>query len=102
MRAEILRPGCPSCGSSNVVYSCEPKCCFNHVCGDCHATFELATRDLGGEFAAESPDQPPDCSDPTTECARCHALTVFHARDKVVCTSCLALLELEFEEVTPG
>ena len=46
----ILRPltiACPSCGSTDVTYTCEPKCCFNHICAACYTTFELATEALG-------------------------------------------------------
>ena len=102
MKAEILSLACPACGSRSVIYSCEPKCCFNHVCADCHTAFELLTRDLGGQFRADPPEREPDGSEPTSECARCHELTVYRAGGHVVCTSCFALLELEFSEVTPG
>ncbi len=101
MKAEILSPPCPACGSRNIIYSCEPKCCFNHVCGDCQTSFQLVTRLAGGELRAEPPEKEPEGTDPTAECARCHELTVYSAGGQVVCTSCFARLELAMEEIAP-
>ena len=42
---EVVR--CPQCNSADVVYSCEPKCCYNHVCAECRSTFELNTVKTG-------------------------------------------------------
>lgn len=103
MKAAIPVVACPSCGSHSVVYSCEPKCCFNHVCGDCHCTFELQTRALGGELPeVEAPERPLEACDPTAECARCHSLTVYQVGDRYVCLSCSALLVVEYTEISPA
>jgi len=43
-----LKVSCPVCGSQNITYTCEPKCCFNHICDSCYATFQLLTETVGG------------------------------------------------------
>ncbi len=66
MTLASLHVACPKCGSSDVVYSCKPECCFNHVCGQCFTTFELGTSRVGeaaGDFGPIPPD--PDPSAPT-------------------------------------
>jgi hypothetical protein len=97
---------CPGCGSSEVVYSCSPDCCFNHVCGDCLGNFELITSDLGETLPQVSvrPAERDSCA-PTARCARCESLDLYqlggtdsHA-GKVVCASCRALLELSLTTV---
>ena len=47
MMPQPLVVQCPSCGSSEITYTCEPKCCFNHICAACYTTFELFTEPLG-------------------------------------------------------
>ena len=101
MRTKPLNVKCPQCESDNVVYSCEPECCFNHVCGDCLASFQLATRDLGARLEAVLIDrvQRDSCS-PTVRCSRCASLNVVvienagSAEERLVCADCLELLEL--------
>lgn len=96
-----LRLACPLCGSASVFYSCEPKCCFNHVCEDCKGTFEPVTR-FAGRFrkGLAPPDEPVDCTEATVACARCESTAVFTAADgALVCTDCGALLELELTEI---
>ena len=96
---------CPNCGSPDVAYSCEPECCFNHVCGDCLSSFEPFTSDLGGELAvgrAGSPEK--DSCAPTVACARCGGLEVLAlagegSENRVVCGDCRALLVLGFSTV---
>jgi len=87
-----------------VFYSCTPNCCFNHVCGDCGATFEPATRLAGGiECKVEPPDPLPDASDPTVACAKCDSTAVYVLPDgRLVCASCGSLLTLEITEVAPS
>ncbi len=99
---------CPQCGSFEVVYSCEPKCCFNHVCGDCRSTFELNTTKTGkfDHHAAVEAEEPPS-GDPTTGCALCDSLkiavlSVAGPRPLLLCGSCRAVLELNVEEFVPG
>jgi hypothetical protein len=100
---------CPQCGSGDVVYTCKPDCCFNHVCSKCYATFEPVTARVGeltADLGALPPD--PDASAPTAACARCGETRLFTIRDgtgpasQLVCVSCKALLTLELTEVSPG
>ena len=101
MKTRRLSFACPVCGSKEVFYSCEPKCCFNHVCSDCRATFEPVTRAVGGKEAGiEPPDPLPECTDPTVACAKCESTAVYAMEDgRLVCASCGSLLELEMTEV---
>jgi len=100
---------CPQCGSNEVVYSCTPACCFNHVCNKCYTTFEPVTTRVG-EFEDEIGPIPPDVdpSNPTAACARCgecklRAIVVNEAPSgQLLCVSCKALLTLELTEVAPG
>jgi hypothetical protein len=96
-----LELACPVCRSAAVFYSCTPNCCFNHVCGDCGATFEPATRLAGtAESPAVPPDPLPDASDPTAACARCDSIAVYMTADgALVCSACRALLALEYTEI---
>jgi DNA-directed RNA polymerase subunit RPC12/RpoP len=104
VRTRKLEVACPVCGSTQVFYTCTTDCCFNHVCGECGATFEPATRPAGGALSAIAPpDPPPDSTDPTAACARCHAPSVCMTEDgAVACWKCGALLILELEEIHPG
>jgi len=106
MKLVPLAVQCPHCGLRNVVYSCNPTCCFNHVCGDCYATFELATAivdALAGE--PESIPPAPDGSNPTAPCARCGECVVFMIEDaegadkRLLCTSCKTILQLQIENI---
>ena len=106
MKALPLTLNCPRCGSADVVYSCEPECCFNHVCGDCLASFQLKTRDVGGklaDFSFQASER--DCLAPTVPCARCNSLNVAEIDEddenvvgaKLACVDCKALLEIDFD-----
>jgi len=99
-----LEFACPVCGSPEVFYTCTSDCCYNHVCDGCGATFEPATTPAGGAIAGiKPPDPPPDTTDPTAPCAKCHAPSVCMTEDgKLVCWKCGALLTLEMEEIHPG
>jgi hypothetical protein len=99
---DIVR--CPTCGGSDIVYTCEPKCCFNHLCADCRTTFQLVTRKTGRvlnvwSIAAEEPPS----GDPTAACSACEslALAVLDEEGKpcVVCASCHTALELAYEDI---
>jgi len=108
----ILKPlsmRCPHCGSTEVIYSCTPSCCFNHVCSKCYTTFEPLTTKVGeftGELGSLPPD--PDPSGATAACARCGEIKLFMIADdeavggRVLCVACKALLTLELSEVAPG
>lgn len=101
MKTRKLSLACPVCGSADIVYSCEPKCCFNHVCADCRSTFEPASRALGITIrSVEPPDPLPESAGPTVACAKCESTRVYVLEDgRLVCAACGALLELEITEV---
>jgi len=99
---------CPECGSLDVVYSCTPSCCFNHVCSKCYTTFEPVTERVG-ELQIEPGAIPadPDPTAPTAACVRCGEYKLFTIADgpesgKLICVSCKALLKLEVTEVSRG
>ena len=98
---------CPHCGGSDVVYSCEPKCCFNHVCADCRSTFEINTQKTG-EFDHESALEfaEPDSGDATTACASCESLRIAVLREGevplIVCGKCRAVSRVVIEEFVAG
>src|SRR5690242_19251534 len=103
---EIIR--CPQCGSSDVIYSCEPKCCYNHVCADCRSTFELNTQKTG-RFDHETAISvgEPQSGEPTTGCASCESLKVAvlsSSTDEtlLLCDNCHAVSRLVVEEFVPG
>ncbi|MEW6731376.1 MAG: hypothetical protein AB1489_08575 [Acidobacteriota bacterium] len=98
-----LAPRCPQCGAAKIVYSCEPKCCFNHVCGVCRASFQLHTQALNAKLPIEVElPVPPELESclPTTQCVCCESLQVFQlagsneAEVQIVCNDCRALLAL--------
>lgn len=101
MKTRKLSLACPVCHSTEVFYSCEPKCCFNHVCSGCHSTFEPVTRAAGRTpELIEPPDPLPECTEPTVACAKCESTKVYVMEDEgLVCAACGALLELEITEV---
>jgi hypothetical protein len=98
---------CPHCGGADIVYSCEPKCCFNHVCADCRSTFEINTVKTG-EYDRDAPAEAaePASGDPTSACAACDSLRVAVVRRGedlyVLCGDCRALSKLVIEEFVPG
>lgn len=94
---------CPHCGSADTFYSCEPKCCFNHVCGECRGTFEPVTKPAGQTRRGLAPPDPlPDATEPAVACAKCESVAVYIAPDgALVCTDCGAVLELELTELSP-
>ncbi len=103
---DIIR--CPECGSADIVYSCEPKCCFNHVCSNCRSTFEINTVKTGQIMAAATTklEEPPS-GDPTTCCASCESLrlAVLKAEDNqtlLFCGDCGAISKMVIEEFVRG
>lgn len=103
-----LRVPCPGCAGLQVVYSCEPRCCFNHVCATCKTTFQTATTPVTGGEGGKlrdlvAPDPPPDSTEPTAECSECKSIAVYNLADgRVVCCRCGTLLTLEYEDIDPG
>jgi hypothetical protein len=98
---------CPQCGSADVFYSCNPACCYNHVCNKCYTTFELDTTRVGEVTDNFEIPPEPDSTSPTAPCARCHEPRVFAIDNadpapQFVCAACKALLTLEYTEVAPG
>jgi DNA-directed RNA polymerase subunit RPC12/RpoP len=104
LKTRKLEIACPLCGSGAVFYSCTPNCCFNHVCGDCGATFEPVTEASGNAAEAVTPPDPlPDATDPTAGCAKCDSTAVYMTEDGgVICAACRTLLRLELTDVTPA
>ncbi len=102
---DVIR--CPHCGGSEIVYSCEPKCCFNHVCADCRSTFEVNSEKTG-EFDQESQLEfaEPESGDPTTACASCESLNIGvigTGHDiRIVCGKCRAVSRVVIEEFVAG
>jgi hypothetical protein len=97
---------CPECNSRDVVYSCEPKCCFNHVCADCKTTFQITTSKLGRSDPTAGEVARPESGDPTTNCCVCHSLRVGVVSDNdaktLICGDCKALLSLQYEDIVSG
>lgn len=102
--SERLTLSCPLCGSQEVFYSCDPKCCFNHVCQGCGATFEPVTRRRGdARRTIQAPDPLPDATDPAVACAACESIAVYVDADgALVCQDCGVVLELEITAITPS
>ncbi|HEX9119372.1 MAG TPA: hypothetical protein VF840_02425 [Terriglobales bacterium] len=105
---DIIR--CPKCGGAEIVYSCEPKCCFNHVCADCRSTFEINTVKTGQSMemdAAAPPVEEPQSGEPTTCCASCESLrvAVLQSQDYealLFCGKCGAISKMVIEEFVEG
>src|ERR1700741_1510386 len=104
MKLLALKVICPVCGSKSVTYTCEPKCCFNHICDSCYTTFELTTSIAGGglDIGDFQPEEK-DSLAPTVACTRCESLDVYSLEDvnPLVCASCHALLRLVLHSVKP-
>ena len=104
VRTAKLSLACPVCQSPEVFYSCTPNCCFNHVCGECGATFEPVTHFAGGKLVGvEPPDPLPEASDPTVACIKCDSTAVYALADgRLACGKCGSLLALEITEIAPS
>ena len=104
MKLLPIKIACPVCSSENITYTCEPKCCFNHICDSCYSTFELATGVIGGDLEVE--DFQPEERDPltpTAACARCESIDVYalEGGDTLICVSCHARLNLVLDSIKP-
>lgn len=99
---------CPVCHGGDIVYSCEPKCCFNHVCADCRSTFEINTEKTG-QYDRTTPAQAaePESGDPTTACAACESLRIGVLKSDanetlLLCADCRAISRVVIEEFVAG
>lgn len=92
-----LRLHCPDCGSLDIVYTCEPTCCFNHVCNACRAVFYPSTAATGRARADLTRQPDPDSCAPTVACDRCRALAVYLVAGEPACTACGAILEIHYD-----
>ena len=106
MNLQPLTVECPSCGSTDITYTCEPQCCFNHICATCYTTFELFTETVGKALDdVDVPTQEHDSLAPTVACACCKSLDIYvveptdEASRQLLCMSCRALLKLGFAAV---
>jgi hypothetical protein len=109
MTPEPLQVECPSCGCREITYTCEPDCCFNHLCAACYTTFELVTLPLGQTLAdVQQPLIDRDPMAPTVACACCASVEVYMltapdgAAVDLVCMACQARLKLVLEAVQAG
>ena len=102
MHARKLQVHCPKCGSSEIVYSCEPKCCFNHVCSECTTSFQTVSVASGEKLSGVKPPDPlPDCTEPAVACARCDSVAVYQLEDdRLICLDCGTILALQLTEVS--
>jgi hypothetical protein len=97
---------CPHCQSANIIYTCEPKCCFNHICADCRSTFQLNT-ERSGCFDRETmliAKEPPS-GEPTAACANCESLRIAvidAVAAELLCADCRAISRLTIEEFVAG
>jgi hypothetical protein len=101
MTPQPLQVQCPSCGSGDITYTCEPECCFNHICAACYTTFELFTEPLGQTLTdLQTPSGERDCLAATVACARCNSVEIYtvsqadSVQGELVCVACHALLRL--------
>jgi transposase-like protein len=106
MKLLPLKIACPVCNSETITYTCEPKCCFNHICDSCYTTFQLLTETIGGDIGGmDIQIEEKDPLAPTTACAKCDSLNVYilkdktHEDDRLVCASCNALLKLVIDSI---
>jgi hypothetical protein len=102
---DVIR--CPKCGGSEIIYSCEPKCCFNHVCADCRSTFEINTEKTGEfDYGSKLDFAEPESGEPTTACAACECLSIAviesNEEIRIVCGKCRAVSRVVIEEFAPG
>ncbi len=99
-----LRLACPTCGGLDIVYSCEPRCCFNHVCAACRTTFQTATTYLGEKLRDLEPPQPaPESTEPSAPCCECREVAVCTLADgRRACSECGALLAVHYEDIAPA
>lgn len=96
-----LRLRCPACGGTDLIYTCDPGCCFNHVCSGCRRAVYPSTEVTGRRVVGLTERPPPGCTDPTVACDACGSLAVYMLGDEPVCTRCGAVLALRLGD-SPG
>jgi hypothetical protein len=60
-----------------ITYTCEPKCCFNHICAACYTTFELFTEPLGWMLTGSENRRRNAIPYSTVACVKCDSLEVY-------------------------
>lgn len=95
-----LRLACPACGGE-LVYTCEPTCCFNHVCAACRRTFYPSSAPTGRTVPGLPRLPPPEGTASTLACDACGSLAVHLLGDDPVCTACGAVLALRLDDTPP-
>jgi hypothetical protein len=82
------------------VYSCEPSCCFCHICVDCKTTFQTNTLELDGRVPnAVAPERERSSDEPHAPCTACDSIEVYALGTELVCTDCAQRLKLVIEDV---
>jgi hypothetical protein len=91
------------CGSDDVVYTCAPSCCFNHVCGTCRASWQLGTTVADAPAPATGlTGSDYDTTFPTAPCARCrNPVWQIAGRRELWCPSCRLVLNWTADAVRP-
>jgi len=91
---------CPLCGSDDVIYSCNPHCCFNHVCGACRASWQHRTTPSTTAADAVDPGADYDTAYPAAPCSGCGGLVFqIEGTDTLYCLACRRTLRLECTDV---
>lgn len=101
-KLSLPTPVCPQCRAGAITYTCEPDCCFNHICDTCYTTFELATTSRGTTDPQDDLETPErDSCDPTVPCEHCESIEVYRLisenhTNTLVCLDCHTLLDIEY------
>lgn len=102
MRLVPIAALCPVCGSQDVIYSCAPHCCFNHVCGTCRASWQHGTALVRRGARSDADPGEYDTSFAAAPCAGCGGLVFqIDGSEELFCPSCTSVLRLECTDVQP-
>jgi hypothetical protein len=102
---EPVQASCPVCGAGAVIYSCSPACCFNHVCAECRASWQMGTEPTATPIPAglETAVPPDDSGDVHAPCARCgEAVFQVGDSDALYCARCRVMLRVRCTAVQPA
>ena len=100
-------PVCPQCNAGKITYTCEPDCCFNHICDAWYTTFELATTSRHQSYPSSDFDTPErDSCDPTIPCQQCESIEVYQLTlednmASLLCVDCHTLLDISYTNIDP-